>query len=79
VEARDVATVREVSLGSYHGNPLDWFKLKLKSGEKISFRCPPGQLAMTRRSLERAGLLNPDPLKGIAVAPAAADAPERRR
>ncbi len=69
VQAHDLASLREFSLGSYDGKPLDWFIFKLKSGEKLRFRCPPGILAMTRRSLQRAGLLNADPLKGIAVRP----------
>jgi hypothetical protein len=81
VPVHDLASVKEVSFGSYEGKPLDWFVFKLKNGDKIRFRCPPGILAMTRRSLQRAGLLNADPLKGIAVQPAtAADAdPAARR
>ncbi len=80
VQAHDVASVREVSFGSWEREPLDWFVFKLKDGHKLRFRCPPGILAMTRRSLQRAGLLNADPLKGIAVQPAAAgDPPARRR
>jgi hypothetical protein len=69
VPAQDLANVREISFGSWEREPLDWFVFKLKGGEKIRFRCPPGILAMTRKSLQRAGLLNPDPLKGIAVRP----------
>jgi hypothetical protein len=80
VQAHQVASVREISFGSYRGQPLDWFVFKLKAGEKIRFRCPSGILAMTRKSLQRAGLLNPDSLKGIAVQPAAAvDVTARRR
>jgi hypothetical protein len=69
VHAHAVASVREISFGSYRGQPLDWFVFKLKSGDKIRFRCPSGVLAMTRKSLQRAGLLNADALKGIAVQP----------
>jgi hypothetical protein len=80
VQILEVSSVREVTFGSYDGKPLDWFVFKLKSGEKVRFRCPPGVLAMTRRSLQRAGLLNADSLKGIAVqASPAADVTARRR
>jgi hypothetical protein len=80
VEVYDVATVREVSLGSYRGHPLDWFVFKLKSGERLRFRCPPGILAMTRRSLERAGHLKAEAGKGGAAPPAAgADVAARPR
>jgi hypothetical protein len=64
VEAYDLATVREVSFGSYQGHPLDWFVFGLKHGEKIRFRCPPGVLSATRGSLQRAGHLNAEAGKG---------------
>jgi hypothetical protein len=73
VQVYDLESVREVSYGSYRGNPLDWFVFKLKSGDKIRFRCPPGILSMTRRALKRAELPNTESWKGAAVQPAAAD------
>ncbi len=80
VQVYDLATVREVSYGSYRGHPLDWFVFKLKDGQKIRFRCSPGVLSMTRRSLQRAGLLDAESWKGKAAQPAVAtDVAPRRR
>jgi hypothetical protein len=72
VEVHDLASVREVSYGSFRGEPLDWFEFKLKTGERIRFRCPAGLLATTRRALQRVGLLDAESWKGKAVQPAVA-------
>jgi hypothetical protein len=73
VEVADLESVREVSYGSYRGEPLDWFEFKLKSRERIRFRCPPEILTLTRRALQRVGLLDDKPGKGKTVQPAVAD------
>jgi hypothetical protein len=71
VNPDDLRSVREINFGSDGGGPIDWFAFDLKNGEKMKFRCPPELLGITRRSLQRVGLLGADSWKGKATPPAA--------